>query len=103
MATVETHPYEFLVRWDANGKLQGAHVQWRHVIKDDAGAIVGESLSNAEPVGENGFPLDNILSQTQIDALARIGELDEKTREMEKANETLASKLELAQKEKSSK
>jgi uncharacterized membrane protein len=65
-------PYEFLVRWDANGKLAGAHVQWML----DSGA-----LSEAEPVeitkgkSPSAFPLADILSQIQTDALASCAEL----------------------------
>lgn len=67
------HPYEFLVRWDTSGQLSGAHAQFRYVTTDDGGTVVGEFVGAAEPVavaGVQGFPLAEILSQVQIDALA---------------------------------
>lgn len=57
------HPYEFLVRWDQQGMLSGAHVIWRYVMRD-GDVIVTESLSLAEPVAvglSGGFPLADIL------------------------------------------
>ncbi|CAO3372906.1 hypothetical protein [Azospirillum argentinense] len=65
------HPYELLVRWDQNGALAGAHVQYRYVIRDGA-AVIGESVGGAEPLTldtASGFPLGDLLAQTQADAL----------------------------------
>ena len=31
-------PYELLVRWDADGKLLGAHIQWSNVVTNDDGS-----------------------------------------------------------------
>ncbi|KAA1057157.1 hypothetical protein [Azospirillum argentinense] len=70
MQTTKT-PYELLVRWDQSGTLAGAHVQYRYVIRD-GDAVIGETLGPAEPLtleAAEGFPLDDILSQVQIDAL----------------------------------
>ncbi|MGY0782128.1 hypothetical protein ACW7BC_29980 [Azospirillum argentinense] len=70
MQTTKT-PYELLVRWDQSGALQGAHVQYRYVIRDGAD-VIGETLGPAEPLAleaADGFPLGDLLSQVQIDAL----------------------------------
>jgi 16S rRNA G527 N7-methylase RsmG len=68
-------PYELLVRWDQDGTLTGAHVQWRHVFKDDDGAIVGETVAAAEPVdigAGKGFPLADVLDAVQADSLVAL-------------------------------
>ncbi|WP_448207509.1 hypothetical protein [Azospirillum sp. sgz302134] len=69
------HPYEFLVRWDRNGHLAGAHAQFRYVTRSDDGTIVGEFIGSAEPVsvaGADGFPLADLLSEVQASALAAL-------------------------------
>lgn len=69
----EKHPYELMVRWDQAGKLAGAHVQWRYVTRDDDGKVVAEGATDAEPIdigGGRGFPLGDILSEVQTQALA---------------------------------
>lgn len=66
-------PYEFLVRWDRQGNLAGAHAQFRFVTTDEAGTVIGEFVGPAEPVavaGANGFPLAAVLTQEQIAAFA---------------------------------
>jgi hypothetical protein len=71
----ERQPYELLVRWNQDGKLAGAHVQWRFVTRDDEGNVLGEFIGPAEPVdiGQgNGFPLEDILAKAQADALAEL-------------------------------
>ncbi|AWK90167.1 hypothetical protein [Azospirillum thermophilum] len=69
------HPYEFLVRWDRGGNLAGAHAQFRYVTRSDDGAIVGDFIGPAEPVGvagADGFPLADLLSEVQASALAAL-------------------------------
>ncbi len=34
----ERKPYELLVRWDTDGNLLGAHVQWSNVVTNDDGS-----------------------------------------------------------------
>lgn len=66
-------PYEFLVRWDQQGNLAGAHAQFRYITTDEAGTVIGEFIGPAEPVaiaGANGFPLATVLTQEQIAAFA---------------------------------
>lgn len=70
MQTTKT-PYELLVRWDQSGALQGAHVQYRFVIRDGED-VIGETPGPAVPLtleAADGFPLGDLLSQVQIDAL----------------------------------
>lgn len=67
------HPYEFLARWDRNGGLGGAHVQFRYVTQADDGTVLGEFIGVAEPVAAGasaGFPLEEILSPLTLAALA---------------------------------
>lgn len=86
--TIETtkQPYEFLARWDKGGKLVGAHVQWRYVIRD-GDKIIGESVTGAKAVtlkdGTPGFPLADILSDMHIAALAGLNEATAKIAELE--------------------
>lgn len=66
-------PYEFLARWDHEGKLCGAQVQWRYIITDDSGATIAETVSAVESVavtGNDGFPLADVLQQVQLGAVA---------------------------------
>ncbi len=72
----EKKPYELLIRWDQTGALVGAHVQHRYVITGDDGAVITETLGGAEPLTLDnavGFPLGDILTQAQADALTAYG------------------------------
>jgi hypothetical protein len=76
-------PYEILFRFDETGALAGSHVQWRHVITDDAGKKVAEAIEHAKPVAvglTEGFPLADILSSVQ---LAAVLQAETKTAEIE--------------------
>lgn len=79
------HPYEFLVRWDQDGKLVGAHIQYRYVTR--AGVdVIGEFLGPAISVtlkGEDGaFPLSEILSDIERGALAKVTKVEQEKAEM---------------------
>lgn len=66
-----TTPYEFLARWK-NGALAGAHVKFLETITDD-GAVVSQREGDPMSVavaGAAGFPLDDILSALQTQAIA---------------------------------
>lgn len=69
-------PYEFLVRWDQDGNLQGAHIQYRYVVRGDDGAVITETLGPAEPVAagafNKGFPLKDVIGKAAADALATV-------------------------------
>ena len=89
-------PYELLVRWDQDGKLLGAHVLWRLVIRDEEGKIAGESVTGAEPVdigGGKGFPMQDILSRAQADALAEFGNAQARVAELESQKAALENRL----------
>lgn len=63
-------PYELLVRWDKSGHIAGAHVQYRYITRE-AGAVVGEFVSGAEPVDVAAeFPLQDLLNRAATDALS---------------------------------
>ncbi len=75
MAIVEhSSPYEFLVRWNPDGTISGAHIGFRtQLIKD--GVVVLESADPVKAVAladTEGFPLGDILGVTQIAALKTI-------------------------------
>jgi len=64
-------PYELLVRWGADGAIQGAHVQFIEEIKEGA-QVIAATLGNAQPVAlaaGAGFPLSDILDAAHIAAL----------------------------------
>lgn len=70
MKTVETQPYEFLIRW-RDGVISGAHVGFEEIILD-AGVVTATIQQAVQPVDVglgNGFPLVDILGQIQITAL----------------------------------
>lgn len=66
-------PYELLVRWDElTGSLKGAHIQFYDALLRDGARISGQP-SKAYGVGDGmAFPLTDILTQVQIDALAEL-------------------------------
>ena len=76
--TEDRKPYEFLVRWDENGNLKGAHIAFLDLILKD-GVIINRIPSTPEcvavGVGQEGFPLANILQELQISALHQVDSL----------------------------
>jgi hypothetical protein len=70
----ERTPYEFLVRWNTDGTISGAHISWLDTVyKDDE--ILTQTPSQVESVAiaeQEGFPLNDVLSQVLIDALKAI-------------------------------
>ena len=76
MALVEKQvPYEFLARWDQNGKFSGAHVQFATVITDDlTGEVKLQTPGKVMPVdvgAGQGFPIADILDQLHVDSIAQ--------------------------------
>lgn len=63
-------PYELLVRWNTQGQVSGAHVQYSTVITDDNGAVVADTPGDAEPLALGSFPLTDVLNDTQASVLA---------------------------------
>ena len=57
-------PYEFLVRWDKDGIIAGAHVGFRTITRKD-GAVIADTLDAVLPVAigiKEGFPLAEIFA-----------------------------------------
>jgi 16S rRNA G527 N7-methylase RsmG len=93
----EKQPYELLVRWDENGALKGAHVQWRYIVRDESGAIVSESVTPSEAVdigAGKGFPLADILNTAQADALTKVEALRKERDEARDQAMTAQGKIE---------
>jgi hypothetical protein len=102
MALIEARiPYEFLARWDDQGKLAGAHVGFRTVITRD-GVIVSTQATPPQPVAIGagaGFPLADLMTTVQASALAsaeaaeaaRAAAVAESTRVLAERDATLAS------------
>lgn len=64
-------PYELLVRWNKDGTVSGAHVQFLESLTKD-GVLIYEKVGDAIPVsmaGDADFPLSDILSDVHISAL----------------------------------
>lgn len=90
--TTEREPYEFLVRWK-DGNLVGAHVRWLYKISGD-GMVPVETESGAESIslaGKGGFPLSDLLTQAQIDALISRDEALSQLATAQDENKTLAA------------
>ena len=97
MAYSETKtPYEFLIRWDNNGVIQGAHIAFLETVLKD-GVIVNQTQSSVESVeiaGQLGFPLSYVLSQIQIDALKQVDVLKAENEVLKAENEVLKAENE---------
>jgi hypothetical protein len=67
-------PYEFLVRWNSDGTISGAHISWLDTLyKDDE--ILTQSPTPVESVAiaeQEGYPLNDVLSQVLLDALKEL-------------------------------
>ena len=64
-------PYEFLVRFDNDGKLKGAHIGFvEKVFKDKT--EISTTITNVMPVSfsnEEGFPIKDILNDLQFNTI----------------------------------
>ena len=93
MLTKVTSPYEFLVRWNPDGSLSGAHVVHRTQVLDDD-KVLTETLQPAMPVSEgkndaSDFPLTDILETIQIAMLAANTRLTEELEASKEEVETM--------------
>lgn len=73
----KTTPYEFLVRMNLEGQIQGAHIRHFETITDDAtGEILVQRELDPKPVAmavdDKGFPLAQIMNEIQVSALSTI-------------------------------
>ena len=67
-------PYEFLIRWNQDSTLSGAHIGFLDTAFKD-GEILSQKQNNVESVAiglQEGFPLLDVLNQSLIDALLLI-------------------------------
>jgi hypothetical protein len=65
--TEKNTPYEFLCRWDDEGKLSGAHVGFRNVVQKD-GVDISSTRDDVQSVAIGtaaGFPLSDVLALVQ--------------------------------------
>jgi hypothetical protein len=65
---VQRKPYELLVRWDAEGNLLGAHIQWSNVVTNADGSkqIYPTTIEPVALTAEgNGFPIADVLSEAR--------------------------------------
>jgi len=84
-------PYEFLIRWDNNGVIQGAHIAFLDTVLKD-GEIINQTQTSVESVAiaeQVGFPLADVLSQLQIDALKQVDVLNAEIVVLKAENESL--------------
>lgn len=91
-------PYEFLVRMDSNGKIAGAHIQFRDILEED-GVFLSEKTSEAMPVslaGEAGFPLSEIIDLAHSAALSTVESLNAQLAQAVKDAETALNAHNLA-------
>lgn len=87
-------PYEFLIRWNQDSTISGAHVGFLDTVLRD-GEIVTQKQNNVESVAmglQEGFPLSDILDQVLIDALLLI-------ETVKKENQAIKTEIETAKAE----
>ena len=90
-------PYEILVRFDENGKLQGSHAGYLTTVLDD-GKVLNRSteLKQLDLAEQEGFPFSEIMDSLTLDALIMVDNLKLKLLEANannnKLNEILNSK-----------
>jgi hypothetical protein len=96
-----TKPYELLIRWGPDGKLLGAHVQWSTIVTDDSGELIASYPGNVVPVAitpdQQGFPLADLLSEAQTDALTALTAEQQKSAVLEEQVSAANSRLAAAQ------
>jgi hypothetical protein len=86
-------PYELLIRWNQKGQLAGAHVQYRYVIEDESGSVIGDVPGSAMPLTIGEFPLSDLLNQAQADALAKVEALKQESIEREREHQAQIESL----------
>jgi hypothetical protein len=67
-------PYEFLVRWNQDSTILGAHVGFLDTVLKD-GEVLTQKQNNVQSVAiglQEGFPLGDVLEQVLIDAFLLI-------------------------------
>jgi hypothetical protein len=86
-------PYEFLVRFNENGDVQGAHVVYlERVYKDKE--VINQKTSDPLPISlgiEMGFPLSDILDELQTSYITTNEKLFSENFELKKQLEEMQS------------
>lgn len=98
MQTRETQliPYEFLVRWNDQGELQGAHIILLGKVFGPDGKLLAAQPMLPQSVGigvQQGFPLAEILEQIQITALEKIDSLTAELEAEQQLNQQLKAQI----------
>ncbi len=91
MLTRIRQPYEFLARW-VDGKFAGASVCFIETIKD-GDQVLKVSETQPEPVGDDGFPLADLLDQTALSAIEAANAAIAEASQLRSENESLAESL----------
>lgn len=92
MATITEKdvPYEILIRYGEDGRVQGAHAQMRHII-DMGDRRLADELGPALPLSTEGFPTSEIMTATQADALDQLAVLKAENAALKETIEKLTS------------
>jgi hypothetical protein len=94
--SITTQPYELLIRWKDDGTLAGAHVRWMCHVFDEEGVRLSSQALPPEPVGAadgKGYPLEEIASRVQVDAVIRGDVLEARVMELEQEVTNLRREL----------
>lgn len=71
---IQRKPYELLVRWDADGNLLGAYVQWSNVVTNGDGSkqVYPTTIEPVALTGEGkGFPIADVLNDVRLNRANR--------------------------------
>lgn len=89
-------PYELLIRWNSDGNLQGAHIQFLGKVLDANDEVIAAQPMPPQAIAiaeQEGFPLTDVLDQLQIDALKRIEFLERENHALKLQVEALTHTL----------
>ena len=89
-------PYEFLIRWNQDSTISGAHVGFLDTVYKD-NEILTQKQNNVESVAmglQEGFPLSDILDQVLVDALLLIETVKAENATLQAENATVKAEIE---------
>lgn len=89
-------PHEFLVRWNDEGKLQGAHIVFLGKVLDSNGKVLAAQPMPPQAIAlgqSEGFPLSEVLDQLHITALVEIEALKQQVETLTRQKEELDRQL----------
>jgi len=85
-----TVPYEILIRFGPDGKVQGAHVQNRRIVRD-GDTVLADMPLDAEPLDiSKDFPASEVLGDTLTAALSQLNAVQAKLAQVEQVEFALA-------------